>query len=396
MPDHNGETPLRSGKPRLIRQLNDRSVFEAIEEMGLSSRAQLSRVTGGSAPTMAKAVRRLRQLGLLDEVGLSSPDGAGRPGRMFRVAKVSSQVIGIAIDYRYCRVTPAGLDGGYNHENIITIKTPADYRSLLRDLTKAVRKLTADGPKTLAMGVSVPGMIDKSDGRVLLSPNMHCLDGQCVGVDLETETGIKAYVLHETLASCLAEQSYGLAKKLEHLVLISVMEGYACSAVVAGQLLEGHDGMAGEMGHIPVDLNGAQCGCGNRGCIETMATDQSLARRVGERLGRRIEVEEMADMVSAGQIDIRQDINETLAYLAIGVASAVNTFNPELVLVASRMFDFLPGAFDDLINQVRQRSVRPLVNRCRIIRSAGDKVQGGVAAALRGLKNSLGPTMNWR
>jgi N-acetylglucosamine repressor len=174
------------------------------------------------------------------------------------------------------------------------------------------------------------------------------------------------------------------------------MEGYACSAVVAGQLLEGHDGMAGEMGHIPVDLNGAQCGCGNRGCIETMATDQSLARRVGERLGRRIEVEEMADMVSAGQIDIRQDINETLAYLAIGVASAVNTFNPELVLVASRMFDFLPGAFDDLINQVRQRSVRPLVNRCRIIRSAGDKVQGGVAAALRGLKNSLGPTMNWR
>jgi N-acetylglucosamine repressor len=387
---------LRSGRPRLIRQLNDRSVFEAIEEMGLSSRAQLSRVTGGSAPTMAKAVRRLRQLGLLDEVGLSSPDGAGRPGRMFRVAKASSQVIGIVIDYRFCQVTPAALDGSYHRENIITIKTPPDYRSLLRDIVKAVRKLAAAGPKTLALGISVPGMIDRSDGKVLLSPNMHSLDGQRVGADIESETGINAYVLHETLASCLAEQSYGVAKKLQHLILISVLEGYACSAVVGGQLLEGHDGMAGEMGHIPVDLNGEVCGCGNRGCIETLATDQSLARRVSRRLGRKIEIEEMVEVASRGEMDIADELNETLNYLAIGVAGAVNTFNPELVLVASRMFDLSPNAFDDLINLVRQRSVRPLVNRCRIVRSAGDKLQGGVAAALRGLKNSLGPTMNWK
>jgi predicted NBD/HSP70 family sugar kinase len=345
---------------------------------------------------MAKAVRRLRQLGLLDEVGLSSPDSAGRPGRMFRVAKVSSQVIGVAIDYRYCQVTPSSLDGSYNHDQIITIKTASDYRALLRDLIKSVQKLIAHGPKTLALGVSVPGMIDKSDGRVLLSPNMHCLDGHRIGADLEAQTGIKTHILHETLASCVAEQFYGLAKKVEHLVLISALEGYACSAVVAGQLLEGHDGMAGEMGHVPVDLNGEPCGCGNRGCIETLATDQSLARRVSQRLGRKIEVEEMGELVSSGKIDIKTELDETLIYLAIGVASAVNTFNPELVLVASRMFDYSPTAFDDLINHVRQRSVRPLVNRCRIVRCAGEKVQGGVAAALRGLKNSLGPTMNWR
>jgi N-acetylglucosamine repressor len=387
---------VRSGKPRLIRQLNDRSVFETIEKMGLSSRAQLSRITGGSAPTMAKAVRRLRQLGLLDEVGLSSPDGAGRPGRMFRVARTSSQVIGIAIDYRYCHVTPAALDGSYDHDNMITIKTPADYRSLIREIVKATLKVATDRPRTLALGISAPGMIDKNDGTVLLSPNMHCLDGQRVGADIEAGTGIKTHILHETLASCLAEQSYGIAKKLEHLILISVLEGYACSAVVGGQLLEGHDGMAGEMGHIPVDLNGRPCGCGNRGCIETVATDQSLARRVSDRLGRKIEIEEMVDLASSGEIDIAPELSDTLNHLAIGVAAAVNTFNPELVLVASRMFDLSPDAFDDLIKMVRQRSVRPLVSRCRILRSAGDKLQGGVAVALRGLKNSLGPTMNWK
>ena len=387
---------MRSGKPRLIRQLNDRSVFEAIEEMGLSSRAQLSRITGGSAPTMAKAVRRLRELGLLDEVGLSSPEGAGRPGRMFRIAKVSSQVIGVAIDCRFCQVTPAAIDGSYSREKVITIKTPADYPSLLREVLKAIRHVADHGPKTLAMGIGIPGMVDSRDGKILLAPNLHCLDGRRIGFDIELETGIKSYVLHETLASCLAEQSYGLAKKREHLVLISVLEGYACSAVVGGQLLEGHDGMAGEMGHIPVDVNGALCGCGNRGCLETVATDQSLARRISERLGRKIEIEELIELVSSSKIDITAEIADTLNYLAIGVAGAVNTFNPELVLVATRMFDLAPNAFDDLISLVRQRSVRPLVNRCQIVRSAGDKLQGGVAAALRGLKNSLGPTMNWK
>ncbi len=387
---------MKSGKPRLIRQVNDRSVFEAIEETGVSTRAELSRITGGSAPTMAKAVKRLRQLGFLDEMGMSVPDGAGRPGRIFRIARNTSQVIGVVIDYRYCHVTAAGVDGGFTGKKVTAIKTPGDYRSLVRELTQVVKKLVASGPRTLAMGISVPGMLDKSQDRILLSPNMHLLDGQRVGYDLAAETGLTPFSIHETLAVCLAEQAYGVAKKLEHLVVISVLEGYGCSAVVGGQLLEGRDGMAGEMGHIVVDVNGAPCGCGSRGCIETVSTDQSLARMVSERVGEKLEIEEIIDRVKKGGLSVDQELARALDYLAIGVASAINTFNPELVLVASRMFELSPAAFDEMVNAVRKRALRPLADRCRISPSNGDKLKGAVAAAVRGLKNSLGPTMNWR
>jgi len=148
------------------------------------------------------------------------------------------------------------------------------------------------------------------------------------------------------------------------------------------------------MGHVTVDLNGAKCGCGNHGCLETVATDAAFARAIAKRLGHKLEVEEIINQSRAGQLDPEPELGRTLEYLGVGVAALVNIFNPEAVLVCSRMFDARGDAFDRLCDFVNKRALSPLMRNCRIVRAEGNTRQGAIASIIHHLTHALGPVLD--
>jgi N-acetylglucosamine repressor len=164
--------------------------------------------------------------------------------------------------------------------------------------------------------------------------------------------------------------------------------------VCGGHLVRGHEHMAGEMGHVTVDLNGAKCGCGNHGCLETVATDAAFARAIANRLGHKLEVEEIIAQSRASQLDPEPELSRTLEYLGVGVAALVNIFNPEAVLVCSRMFDAKADAFDRLCDFVNNRALAPLMRNCRIVRAEGNTRQGAIASIIHHLTHALGPVLD--
>lgn len=382
-----------SPQPSLLRRLNERAIFELLLRAGTASRADLIKSLGVTAPTVHKAVARLVDAGLVEEVGFDTTKNLGRPGMVYRVASKTVQVLGIALDPRETSVVAAGLDGNLDESTAVRFKTPGTYAALIDTLQSQIQGFARPEAQIIGIGISTPGELDVKNQRVLLSPNLHITDGRSLSKDLRERTGIDAVMYHETVGTCLAEWAHGAGRGLRNFVMIGVYEGFGASVVCDGRLLHGRDGMAGELGHITVDIHGEQCGCGNRGCIETVATDQAFARRVSHRLGRQMSVEQIIEQARAGTLNVRRELNETFDYLAVGAAAAINIFNPEAVLLCSRMFDAEPDAIDRLRSMIESRALRPLRERCQIVRAEGDTRRGAIASIIHSISGSIGPEL---
>ena len=130
-------------------------------------------------------------------------------------------------------------------------------------------------------------------------------------------------------------------------------------------------------------------------CLETLSTDPAFSRLVNRTAGTTLNIREIRHAVHSGTLDVKAELHTTLDYLATGVAAAINIFDPDLVVVCSRMFDIAPDAFTYLNSRITTKVLRPLAQRCRVIRVEGDTLRGGVAAAIHHIIESLGPQMNW-
>ena len=95
----------------------------------------------------------------------------------------------------------------------------------------------------------------------------------------------------------------------------------------------------------------------------------------------------------AGRLDIERELRETFEYLAIGAAAAINLFNPQAILLCSRMFDATADGFDRLGEMIRRRSLKPLGDRCAIVRAQGDTSRGAIASIIHHITGSIGPSL---
>src|SRR5262249_17468181 len=149
--------------------------------------------------------------------------------------------------------------------------------------------------------------------------------------------------------------------------------------------LEGHSGLGGELGHITVDIHGKTCGCGNHGCLETVATDTALAAAVSSRLRRKLTIEEVVPLLSDGEVRAEEELREVLEHLAVGLAAVINIFNPSKLFVYGRLFDAGPDLFERLLERTRCRALAPSLTDCAIVRARGSKRLGAIAGIIHRL-----------
>lgn len=385
--------PITTIRPEVVGKLNERQVLRFLQSLGSLSRAELVRESGLSAPTISKAVASLLKAGLLEEA--EAPETArGRPAPKLRLASKKAQVLGVAIDAGHCEVVSAGLDGVL-HDNVIMVPTPGTYAELLAALERAIRQLMAKpGVNTLGLSISLPGLVDDRHGRSVLSPNIPMTDGHTPARDLGARLGLQCSLLQESHALCLAERHYGLAKGLDDFAVLDISTGVGLGVMLGGRLLRGHSGLAGEIGHITAIADGGRrCGCGNSGCLETVASDSALAWQASRKLGRTVAVDEVIALAREGKVDLRRELDNIAGYLAIGVAAVINLFNPAVVFIHSPLFDIDADLLSRVIEGSKSRALPPSFAECRILRAQGEKHQGAIANAIRQLTDSIAPEL---
>ncbi len=374
----------------LLSKINEWQVLRAIQHRGPMSRAEVARYARITAPTASKAAESLLKAGLLEEEE-STEILRGRPARKLRLPQRNAQVLGLVLDADKCRVVSAGLDGSL-HDTVYEFATPDNY-GLLLDTAEAYLRtaLKRENVITLGLGISIPGLLDYSNQLSILSPNLPITNNHSPAQDLEKRLGIVCVQLQESHALCLAERHYGNAIGMDDFAMLDVNIGVGLGVMSGGRLLKGNRGLAGEVGHITVSPNGRRCGCGNRGCLETEASDSALVHAISQRLGRKTDIDEVLQIIASGKIEITHEIEQICRYLAIGVATVINLFNPSTLFIHGRMFAADPALFSRLLTEIEQRSLAPAFSDCHIVMARGSKRQGAIAGIIEHLFNSLLP-----
>ncbi|MCP4176009.1 MAG: ROK family transcriptional regulator [Fuerstiella sp.] len=381
-------------QPGLLRKMTVRKVLESLQTHGPLSRADLTRDTGISAPTVSKVVVDLIDSGLLEE-GAAPDNTVGRPGKKIQLARDQAQVIGVVLDQHTCVVLTASLDGQIDGERISTFATPGTYDALLDQLTASVKRFDEDtGSQTLGVGLSTPGLVDEEHERCLFSPNLQIINHQTPAVDLTNRTGLDAVCFQETKALCMAERLYGNARGLEDFTMMDMSTGLGLGVFSGSELLRGHNGLAGELGHITVDPTGKLCGCGNHGCLETLATDSALTAMLSERLNQKFLIEDIIPQLRNGQIQAPDELNRVCEYLSIAVAAAINVFNPATLFLYGRFLSINAAIPEQVVRMARRRTLDPAFEQCSVQMAITNKQQGSIAAIVHHLTRSAGPRMS--
>ncbi len=380
-------------RPALVGKLNERQVLRVIQSRGPLSRAEVARESGLSAPTVSKAVVSLLRAGLLEEADAAEL-ARGRPAPKLRLATESAQVLGVVIDVGHCEIVSAGLDGVL-HAGRVEVATPATYPELLASLEVAARRIVAKpGVRTLGLGVSLPGLVDYRKGCGVLSPNVPATNGHNPALDLAERLGVECTLLQESHALCLAERHHGLARDMDDFALLDVGAGVGLGIMSGGRLLKGRSGLAGEIGHFTaVAEGGRRCGCGNTGCLETVASDSALAWHASRKLGRTVRADEVIELAKSGTVDLRAELREVAGFVAVGAAAVINLFNPATAFIHTPLFEIDPSLFDAVVQMTRARALPPSFADCRIVRAKGSKRQGAVAGIIQHLTDSVAPEL---
>ncbi|MEI7879515.1 MAG: ROK family protein [bacterium] len=376
---HSGNTRV---VPSLLRQINARRIMDLLWQEGPVSRAELVRRTHISAPTMSRLMENLERAGLV-ECDPELQRGSGRPAAIYRPARKGAQVIGVMVGIRVSHVTSTGLDGVLDPVRSVSFPTPHSYGNFLSTLSEQVALVRERvAAPCLGVGFSVPGLVLETDQRIALSPNLHFLDGCQPGMDLEQRVKVPVLLHQEEHGFCIAERMFGAARGVDNFAVVDICDGLGMAVVSGGRLVTGSRGFGGELGHMTIEPEGESCGCGNRGCLETVATDLSFARKVSKQAGRKVSVDAAVKAVCEGRWNASELMYETLDFLATGVGMIINVFNPELVLVHGSLFDARDSVLGTFCDKVRSHALRPSFEGCRIKRTTVDKRLGGVAALM--------------
>lgn len=385
-----------NARPSLLRRLNERSILQSLQSRGPLSRAELTRLTGISGPTVTRAILALLEAKLVEEEEVKQ-GLVGRPGKIVRLARSGVTLVGVVIGSRYCEIVRGNLEGQLHPTDRVQVPTGTDYHRLIEAIAEPIRtwRETLDD-EILSVGVSLPGLFDSREERSVTSPNVPLTSGRLIGEDLRAALGggLEVTVLQECDGLGLAEKLYGGARGETDFAILDISDGMGLGVVEHGKLLEGHSGLAGEIGHVTVNLAGRRCGCGNIGCLETEATDNALLHVVAERLSREqpelvpakgLTMPRLRELVTSGQIDVAAELAQLTTYLSIALSAVINIFNPRRVFVFGECFDIDPTLFERVIAATRQRTLRPSMDDCEILRTRANKQLGALAAALHPL-----------
>ena len=243
--------------------------------------------------------------------------------------------------------------------------TPHAPEKLVETIVRSVGEVM-DGHEVGGVCLAVPGLILAQENRVIFSPNLHAIEGIPLKDRVEPEIGVPLVIENDASAAAWGEFRFGAGSEVDHLVFVTLGTGVGGGVISHGVLLRGAQGSGGELGHVTVHATGPRCACGNRGCLEALASGTAIARRarvaaverpesaLGRLASRRkLLGEDVTELARGGDETALSVLEETGTWLGIGLAGFVNVFNPEVVAVGGGAM-----AAGDLILASARREVR--------------------------------------
>lgn len=218
-----------------------------------------------------------------------------------------------------------------------------------------------------AAGIIFAGLVDSEKGRVISSPNLLGLRNFNITDPISSHFDVRTTLENDATAATISEKLFGAGKGIDDFVYITLSTGIGGGAFVNGKILRGHNGLAGEFGHMVIMSNGPTCGCGRKGCFEAIASGKGIARRISENITAVRDSEILSgispssitaraafEAMQKGDMLSRLIIEETIYYLAIGIVNITCVLDPEVVIIGGGVSNAGPLLFNPLKAAVRE------------------------------------------
>ncbi len=375
----NDEADRRITAMGSLREANRIRIAEALRRHGKGSRGDLGRWTGLSRSTVAALVADLQLQGLLLESvdGGARDQGRGRPASMLRLNPSAAAVIGVDFDHRRIRVAVADL--------FLTVlaerAAPADVdtqASVALDLAaelvdETLAEAGVERHRVIAAGMGLPGPIDVRTatlGRSVVLPSWAGLEA---GQELAQRIGIDVHVENDANLGALAEVFFGAGRGLRNLIYVKVSSGIGAGLVLDGEIYRGERGTAGEIGHVHVKSDGVVCRCGNRGCLETVASTGALVSLLASSHGADLTFGDVLALLENGDLGARRVVTDAGRAIGNVLADVCNMLNPAAIIIGG---DLSPAG-------------QPLISG--VAESIERYAQAGATEALQIVVGALGP-----
>src|SRR5882672_9977196 len=338
-----------------LRDRNRERVVGALRERGRTSQADIARVTGLSRTTVHTLVSELKNLGVIQEVeGGASDVRGGRPGALLVLRDSSVAVVGIDFGHSHVGVAVANIGRTVLAERRCDLDVGHDARVALDTAVRMVGEVLAEArverKSVICAGIGIPGPVDRARGTVGSATILPGWRGLRIAEEMGGRLGLPVEIDNDANCGALAELTWGAGRECSNFAYIKAATGIGAGLVVDGRLLRGASGTAGEIGHTTLDESGALCYCGNRGCLETVASGPAIVGLVSSGHPETLTLGQVIELAAGGDVRCRRAISDAGREIGVAVAGLCNLINPERVIVGG----LLSRAGELLLQPIRE------------------------------------------
>lgn len=284
-----------------------------------------------------------------------------------------------------------------NGEGVIGERVEADLHAdgLVSQVTQLVADLRQRCADISAVGVAIPGLVNRQTDRVVASRDIPSLASSNLHAELSEASGLRFELENDANAAAYGEFKVGAGRGGRDLFYITIGEGIGGAIILDGKLWTGASGLAGEVGHITIDTEGDECQCGNTGCLETVASAPNIVRRAHERLNRDatsslsklainkdFTADDMAREAKEGDDFSLMMIERTGKYIGTGVASVINLLNIERIVLGGGVMQAGDLILDPIIREAKRRAFQPCFEATEILAAVLGKDAATIGAAM--------------
>ncbi|KJY90725.1 MULTISPECIES: sugar metabolism global transcriptional regulator Mlc [Vibrio] len=352
-----------------IKQVNAGRVYKLIDQKGPISRIDLSKESELAPASITKITRELIDAHLIHETTVQEATSRGRPAVGLQVNNEGWQFLSMRLGRGYLTIALHELGGD------VLIDTKIDIHEidqddvlarLLHEIDEFFQTYSEQLDRVTSIALTLPGLVNSEKGIVLQMPHYN-VENLSLGPEIYKATGLPVFIANDTRAWALAEKLFGHSQENENSVLISIHHGLGAGIVLDGRVLQGRHGNIGELGHIQIDPNGKLCHCGNRGCLETVASSHAIRSEVSERLAsgeestlsdiNELTVEDICEAAANGDPLAVDSVEKLGRYLGSAIAIVINLFNPEKILIGGAINQAKDVLYPAIQNCIQEQSL---------------------------------------
>ncbi len=356
-------------EPDPSRRNNLSLLTSLVHHRRVLSRAQLTRRTGLNRSTVGTLIGQLIALGVVYE---TAPAGEGQVGRPSPDVHPNPSIAALAVNPEIDAVTIGLVSLGGKVQKKIRFETERipsarEAVNIAAAVIAGMRSELDASYRITGIGMAVPGLVNRDDGVVRHAPHLGWRN-EPVARMLSEATGYPCQAANDASLGAEAELIFGAGAGQRNLIYLNGGPSGVGGGIIAdGQLLRGASGYAGELGHTFVRSEGSTCHCGATGCLETEVSQSRLLDLAGMSSGDTADLERALGNNSA---EVNDEVARQLTYLGITLRNAVNTFNPEAIVLdgfLGTLHSLAPASLDGML---RSQAMDGPAGQVKIYRAA--------------------------